>query len=130
VAKCLADAAAAWAWSQRDEDVQKAEQRGADAELEACCEWLRDQGGCHGIATMLHAARRPAPPTLREQALAALDEPARDALLRPADALLQSWPEIRLPPAAGRSRRNARRWLASIQSALSDSPPARVTSDA
>ena len=42
----------------------------ADAELEACCEWLRDQGGCHGIATMLRAARRPAPPTLREQALA------------------------------------------------------------
>ena len=42
----------------------------ADAELEACCQWLRDQPGNRGIAAMLRAARRPAPPTLREQALA------------------------------------------------------------
>ena len=68
--RALARRLTAWAWSQREDDVREAEQRGADAELEGCCEWLRDQGGCHGIATMLRAARRPAPPTLREQALA------------------------------------------------------------
>jgi hypothetical protein len=55
-------------------------QRGADAELEACCEWLeRDpyglltQASRGAIAGILRStARRPKPPSLKEQALADL----------------------------------------------------------
>ena len=39
---------------------------GADQELEACCEWLKDP---HETAKLLRAARRPKPPSLKEQAL-------------------------------------------------------------
>jgi hypothetical protein len=50
------------------EIADRAAQWGADAELEACCEWLNyeDRGfwGCK-----LRAARRPKPPSLKEQAL-------------------------------------------------------------
>jgi hypothetical protein len=49
----------------------RAAQWGADQELEACCEWLNyeDRGswGCK-----LRAARRPKPPSLKQQALEAL----------------------------------------------------------
>jgi len=56
------------------------------------------------------------------EALAALDEAARDALLRPADALLQSWPEIRLPvDEAGRFLSGLRRRVR-----LDDMPAVRV----
>jgi hypothetical protein len=41
---------------------------GADQELEACCEWLDERAVLNG-ATALRAARRPKPPTLKEQAL-------------------------------------------------------------
>jgi hypothetical protein len=41
---------------------------GADQELEACCEELP------GLANFLRAARRPKPPSLKEQAIAALSE--------------------------------------------------------
>jgi hypothetical protein len=48
-----------------------AAQWGADQELEACCEWL--DGWCHdefpGGIENLRAARRPKPPSLKEQAL-------------------------------------------------------------
>ena len=45
---------------------------GADQELEACCEWFKKEGWneCHPQA--LQAARRPEPPSLKEQALEAL----------------------------------------------------------
>ena len=47
----------------------------ADQELEACCEWVRTR---HHIDLdghdQLRAARRPKPPTLKEQALEALEE--------------------------------------------------------
>ena len=43
-------------------------QAGADAELEACCEWLRDDGWS-GTLARLRAALRPKPPSLKEQAL-------------------------------------------------------------
>ncbi len=50
-----------------------AAQWGADQELEACCEWLKAK---HWIepefSDELHAARRPKPPSLKEQALEAL----------------------------------------------------------
>jgi hypothetical protein len=51
---------------------------GSDQELEACC-LLLDNGehaasyGCHN-GTSLRAARRPKPPSLKEQALAILDD--------------------------------------------------------
>ena len=41
---------------------------GADQELEACCKWAAIVGG----AEALRDARRPKPPSLRSQALAAL----------------------------------------------------------
>ena len=44
---------------------------GADQELEACCEWLDSKGSPN--ASRLRAARRPKPPSLREQALDALN---------------------------------------------------------
>ena len=49
----------------------QAAQWGADQELEACCEWLdRRLFGRDEIAE-LRAARRPKPPSLKEQAFAA-----------------------------------------------------------
>ena len=49
---------------------------GADQELEACCHLLRQQG--FDLVDDLRATRRPKPPSLKEQALAALD----DAVMR------------------------------------------------
>ena len=47
---------------------------GADTELEACCEWLDEGFGDVGnLPATLRAARRPQPPSLKEQALEALD---------------------------------------------------------
>ena len=43
---------------------------GADQELEACCEWLPKY--CPWDADQLRDARRPKPPSLKEQALAEL----------------------------------------------------------
>jgi hypothetical protein len=43
----------------------KAAQWGADQELEACCEWLMYEQDRQG----LRVARRPKPPSLKEQAL-------------------------------------------------------------
>jgi hypothetical protein len=55
------------------EIADRAAQWGADAELEACCEWLNyeDRGfwGCK-----LRAARRPKPPSLKELALKSLKD--------------------------------------------------------
>ena len=48
-------------------------QWGADQELEACCEWISNELS-PDIVDMLRAARRPKPPTLKEQALAALKD--------------------------------------------------------
>jgi hypothetical protein len=44
---------------------------GADQELEACCEWIPELTPWD--AEQLRAARRPRPPSLKEQALAVLD---------------------------------------------------------
>ena len=52
----------------------KAARWGADQELEACCEWLKSEGYSGGTVIKLRAARRPKPPTLKEQALDALRE--------------------------------------------------------
>ena len=51
-----------------------AAQWGADQELEACCEWLRTKSKTALWQTeALRAARRPKPPSLKEQALADFD---------------------------------------------------------
>jgi hypothetical protein len=49
-------------------------QAGADQELEACCEWIKSElrgqlRPAHRIAIELRDARRPKPPSLKEQAL-------------------------------------------------------------
>jgi len=49
----------------------RAAQWGADQELEACCELMDDWGL---EASALPAARRPKPPSLKEQALAVLTQ--------------------------------------------------------
>ena len=54
-----------------DHIATQAARWGADQELEACCEWLDD--GCEVLSVELRRARRPKPPSLKEQALQALD---------------------------------------------------------
>ena len=54
------------------EVATKAIQWGADQELEACCEWLQDPE-LNVDTYKLRAARRPKPPSLKEQALLQLD---------------------------------------------------------
>jgi len=53
--------------------LYEAFQAGADQELEACCEILRGEFNYHHLVEPLRAARRPKPPSLKEQALQALD---------------------------------------------------------
>ena len=49
---------------------------GADQELEACCEWLdKGFGDVGNFSATLRAARRPKPPSLKEQALDILKYP-------------------------------------------------------
>jgi hypothetical protein len=51
--------------------AHRAAQWGADQELEACCEWL---DGVGDLTLQLRAARRPKPPSLKEQALEAIKQ--------------------------------------------------------
>jgi hypothetical protein len=46
---------------------------GADQELEACCKWT-DVNGWDDACDELRAARRPKPPSLKEQGLESLNE--------------------------------------------------------
>jgi hypothetical protein len=50
--------------------IARAAQWGADQELEACCEWTQGYAEC---GDSLRAARRPKPPSLKEQALEMLE---------------------------------------------------------
>jgi tRNA pseudouridine55 synthase len=91
-----------------------------------------DIGAALGCGAHLGALRRTAVGALRlEQAitieaLSALDENERVALLRPADALLSTWPEVQLPDdEAGRFLCGLRRRVA-----LNDSPFVRVYAQA
>jgi hypothetical protein len=57
--------------------MDRAAQWGADQELEACCEWLDQKVLLQhqsDVVPALRAARRPKPPSLKEQALAAAAE--------------------------------------------------------
>jgi hypothetical protein len=54
-------------WQEYEQDIAiRAAQWGADQELEACCEWTQGYAEC---GDSLRAARRPKPPSLKEQAL-------------------------------------------------------------
>jgi len=72
--------------------LAQAAQWGADQELEACCEWVKKVAIVQ-IADNLRAARRPKPPSLKEQALALvnsnkpyLDDTAMDTIRRALEA--------------------------------------------
>ena len=56
--------------------ARQAAQWGADQELEACCEWLKADPE---LVDEFRAARRPKPPSLKEQALLVLDDANLDA---------------------------------------------------
>jgi len=72
-------------WFEQHHDYDKginellieAAQYGADQELEACCEWLSVP--CPSYGRELRNARRPKPPSLKEQALVALHAVATGA---------------------------------------------------
>ncbi len=63
---------AGYPWDPSEQRIinvaRQAFQAGADHELEACCEWLSGCG-CESYGRELRAARRPKPPSLKEQAL-------------------------------------------------------------
>jgi hypothetical protein len=77
-------------WFEQHDDYNKgikellieAARYGADQELEACCHWLEaydyDEVG-RQLAEVMHAARRPKLPSLKEQALQALSEAVKMA---------------------------------------------------
>ena len=54
---------------------------GADQELEACCEWIPKRTSWD--AEQLRAARRPKPPSLKEQALLVIDTAVNDHRMSP-----------------------------------------------
>ena len=51
---------------------------GADQELDACCEWMEQNCGQWKLPYDVRAARRPKPPSLKEQALKALEQLLQD----------------------------------------------------
>jgi len=53
--------------------IDRAAQWGADQELEACCEWLQDPD-LNVDTYKLRVARRPKPPSLKNKALADLEQ--------------------------------------------------------
>ena len=69
----IADNAALWSHDHCKSKIKAA----TDQELEACCEWLDTEKILTkdgGYIRKLRAARRPKPPSLKEQALAVLDD--------------------------------------------------------
>jgi hypothetical protein len=70
----LATQAALWGYEQRGAVNEAELQKARDEELEACCEWLGKRRGWEDVSVPLRAARRPKPPSSKEQALEALDE--------------------------------------------------------
>lgn len=68
----IATQAAQWGWVQRGAATEVELQQRADQELEACYTEVTFWGS-KGMADRLQATRRPKPPSLKEQALEALD---------------------------------------------------------
>ena len=60
-------------WFYESYIAEQAARWGADQELEACCEWLVRNYNYPEVGNPLRDARRPEPPSLKEQALQALD---------------------------------------------------------
>jgi len=54
-------------------------QAGADQELEACTKWIEDCGYHPSVPKDLFAARRPKPPSLKQQALEELENMVKAA---------------------------------------------------
>jgi hypothetical protein len=74
--------------SLSDEHIAaRAAQWGADQELEACCEWFSADvvSEVIDVVSALRAARRPKPPTLKEQAFALLN------IVETSDDACSSW---------------------------------------
>lgn len=70
-----------WEGVPRSLAFEAAYRAGADMELEACCEWLETglydfsiEAIAPSMTKRLRAARRPKPSSLKEQALALIDE--------------------------------------------------------
>ena len=61
-------------WAYELYIAHQAAQWGSDQELEACCEHLKRSMSPRATIDYLLAARRPKPPTLKEQALEALNQ--------------------------------------------------------
>jgi hypothetical protein len=63
-------------WAYEEHIANRAAQWGADQELEACLRLVEIDGGedAYDFARYIRAARRPKPPTLKEQALVALNK--------------------------------------------------------
>ena len=86
-------------WAYEQHIATRAAQWGADMELEACCEWLDQKVLLQhqsDVVPALRAARRPKPPSLKEQALdelyisfdrGYLKEEAADTIRRALEAL-------------------------------------------
>ena len=71
-------------WAYEQHIATRAAQYGADQELEACCEWVsqwRCMVGGSRPEVGLRAARRPKPPSLKEQALKVLEDDDIDVYL-------------------------------------------------
>jgi hypothetical protein len=74
---------------------------GADQELEACCEWLREAKN-HGLgykygqelADRYRAARRPKPPSLKQEALEALSRRSTFTLDRDRDTIRRALEQL------------------------------------
>ncbi len=73
----VATRAAQWGFDQAKADIERERQEAADQELEACCEWNNDYR--NGLGKQLRSARRPKPPSLKEQALQALNDAVKMA---------------------------------------------------
>ena len=82
----IANRASQWGYDQRGEVNEAKLQQARDQELEACIAWFdKHIPGYELVADKLRAARRPKPPSLREEALAKttalLDDPGRALLI-------------------------------------------------
>jgi hypothetical protein len=72
-----------WIKDHQESFASRAAQWGADQELEACCEWFVRDWTDVETADKLRAARRPKPPSLKEQALKRLTEAERTLIVDP-----------------------------------------------
>jgi hypothetical protein len=70
-------------WFYESYIAEQAAQWGAGQELQACCEWLEQNVGRWEIPMALREARRPKPPSLKEQSLKHLDVMERDGYYLP-----------------------------------------------